>query len=299
MSTAERDKHVDWMIKLLAQRHQARQNVGSEPDLEPIDLEDVKKEARLAKRFRAAADIETVAEAAARAGKIWLKPPEPFGRSKRTAWIVPTEPQWRDIRQWLLGHAAIVLLICERKAGRTRRELLLAADTSYLSARVSERFGFPAAMFQDIIWPRIAADLTAAKWEVRSREVAKGSAIVLCTPGAIAEAFKRIVEGLPAEDTGTYFRNITRYHGDEYVGYPSALKDIITPYASSCRNLNLAKMEGKYYNSSAIFEESGLITVDERYSYFSDSSVYGDTDLDLRRGLAALLLSGFGEAIGY
>lgn len=297
MSTAERDKHVDWMIKLLAQRHQARQNAGSEADLEPIDLADVKKEARLATRYRAAADIETVAEAAARAGKIWLKPPEPFGRSKRTAWIVPMETQWHDIRQWLLGHAAIVLVILERKTGRTKRELLLAADTSYLSARVSERFGFPAAMFQDIIWPRIADDLTTAKWEVRSREVGTGSTIVLCTPGTIAEAFERIVERLPAEDTVSYIYDITNYYGRKSVDFPSTFKDIITPYACSGKNLKLTEVEQGSCNLSKLLRGSELITDRECYIYSSMDSTNRDTNVDARRGIAALLLSGFGEAI--
>lgn len=298
MSTAERDKHVDWMSKLLVQRHQARQNAGSEPDLEPIDLEDVKKEARLAKRFRAAADIETVAEAAARAGKIWLKPPEPSGRSKRTAWIVPTETQWNAISQWLLGHAAIVLLIFERKVGRAKRELLLAADTSYLSARVSEQFGFPAAMFQDIIWPRIASALTAAKWEVRSREAGASFTIVLCTPGAIAEAFEQIVERLPAEDTSTYIYDITNSYSDKCVDFPSAFKDIITPYASSDGNMQLNTIE-KNFSLIEALRKSKLVEETELCKYFLMNSSHKNTSVDARRGLAALLLGGFGEAISF
>ena len=298
MSTAERDKHVDWMSKLLDQRHQARQNVGSEPDLEPIDLEDVKKEARLAKRYRAAADIETVAEAAARAGKIWLKPPEPFGRSKRTAWIVPTETQWNAIRQWLLGHAAIVLLIFERKAGRSKRELLLAADTSYLSACVSERFGFPAAMFQDIIWPRIASDLTAANWEVRSREAGASVTIVLCTPGAIAEAFELIVDRLPAKDTASYFCDITDYRNRKSVDFPSTFNDIITPYASSDGNKSLSKIE-ENFNLIESLNKSKLIERKECHKYNQMHSIYRNDAVDARRGIAALLLSGFGEAISF
>lgn len=297
MSTAERDEHVGWMTKLLTQRHDERQAAGSEPDLEPIDLEDVKREARLLKRFRAAADIETVAEAAARAGKIWLSPPEPFGRPGRSAWIVPTEAQWREIREWLLGHAAIVLLISNRKVGRTKRELLLAADTSYLAARVSERFGFPSAMFCDIVWPRISADLTKANWEVRSRDIGNDFTIVLCTPGGIADAFERIVERLPADIADEYLNQITYYTSLDSIHFPDDFEEVITPYARSGSNLALIKMNISSRDISKVCRQDGLISHNECHDYFSSSYIRSSGAPDPRRGLAAMLLSGFGEAI--
>jgi hypothetical protein len=244
MATTERDKHVNWVTTLLKKRHSDRVAAGGEAGLEAVGLEDIEREARSANRFRAAADIDLIVEAAARDGKIWLSKADRYSREQSKAWIMPDKQQFADMLGWLGDHLAIALVIPERSSGRTPRELLMASDTGYMASQMAKRFVFPEAMFADAIWPRLSKDLIKNGWLVSSRQFETSKVTgVLCTPGDMDETFRNLSIGLPEMPSAQFLQLITRYNYGDVVPFPADLEDVVIPYSRDGSAMRIVELD--------------------------------------------------------
>lgn len=298
LTMAERDKHVRWVTNLLERRHCERVWAGGETGLTPLTFVDLEREATAGERFRAAAAMEIVLEAAARTGKVWLSRSDRGRHVARSAWIMPNKEQWRELSGWLADHAVILLAIPKRITGRTARELLLAADTGYLASRVAERFAFPEAMFADAIWPRLSKLLLEQGWRVSSREIEEPEmTAVMCAPAEVQTAFVQLVARLPDVGAKHYLEQLSSERYYETASLPDALIDLVAPYWLAGRPIRPRVFADALRSNLSeehlrVFCDLELATSEDR-----ELLLFGrHADIDpkaARRLLAAFLIGGF------
>lgn len=305
LTTAERDKHVSWITKLLSDRHSERVLAGGEAELEPLAIRDLEREASAAGRFRAAASMDIIVDAGARAGLFWSSRPVRWSHADRRAWIMPSRADLDTMWHWLRGYSAIILAIKNRTAGQSPRELLLAGDTGFLARRAAILFGFPMAMFDDVIWPRLVTKLVEGRWQVFCREIANSDvSAVLCAPTDLSSTFHALADRVGDDVAASYLREFARYRRsydeDNTAEMPDSLNDIITPYwlgdhsicpRDFCTGLTSTGSE----EHQRLFRNPGFVTVKETFGLrrYED---YNQRDVQEQGGarlLAALLVGGF------
>lgn len=234
MSTAERDKHVTWVTRLLRDRHCGRVKTGGSLGLEAIGLDDLVREARSANRFRAAADMDIIVDAAARDGWIWRSKSALPRDSAKAVWIMPTDAQFGEMERWLADHLMIALAVHGRRVGNTPREMLLASDTGYLRSQIAKRFGFPEAMFDDALWPQLSGHLVKKGWQFSIQEFANSEMNgLMCTPTDLRSTFDNLSKDLPPLPAAVLLREITQYRFKKNINFPEDLVGMITPYCKS------------------------------------------------------------------
>jgi len=305
LTTAERDKHVGWIARLLRDRHRDRVRAGGEAKLEPIAFRDLEREASAAGRFRAAASMDIIVDAGARAGAIWASRPGRWSHADRHAWIMPDKVDLDKIWNWLSSHSAIFLAIKNRTAGQSPRELLLAGDTGFLAHRTAILFGFPVAMFDDAIWPRLVTKLVESRWQVFNREIDEsGITAVLCAPTDLSNTFRALADRVGDSVAASYLREIARNHhpydGDNTAKMPDRLNDIIAPYwlgdhSIFPRDFGTALTWTGSEAHCRLFGNPGLVTEEERLRLHRYKEYYklDGQEQGGARLLAALLVGGF------
>lgn len=297
LTTAERDRHVKWLHDMLKDAHAARRAAGGEAGLKPIPFTKIAEMATARGAFRAAASMDIILDAAVRAGKIWASHADPFRHEERSAWVMPNDAQWRELSEWLLKHAVILLAVDDRKVGLVSRELLLAADTKYLAQRAAKLFAFPEDMFAPIIWPRLVERLIKEKWQIFYADC-KGDDVtsVLCAPVGIDETYKKLVDGFTRRDAGIYLEKLSAGSGPISALIPESMIDVIVPLWSPLRpapdSWAWILRSTTSDEHMRVFCNPRLVTDEERWALYGGYKFDKDPDAATRL-LAAYFVGGY------
>ncbi|WP_311268774.1 hypothetical protein [Sphingobium sp. WCS2017Hpa-17] len=297
LTTAERDRHVKWLHDILKDAHAARRAAGGEAGLKPVAQTRIAEIATARGAFRAATSMDIILDAAVRAGKIWASNADRFRNGERSAWVMPNDAQWRELSEWLLKHAVILLAVDDRKVGLVPRELLLAADTQYLAQRAAKLFAFPEDMFAPIIWPRLVERLIKEKWQIFYAEF-EGDKFtsILCAPADIEGTFESLADGFVRNEAENYLKKISSDSYSMYEPMPESMVDFVVPLRSSLRpephgrawRLNSTGSEGHMQ----IFCNPRLVTNEERWLLHGGYEVGKDPEAAARL-LAAYFVGGY------
>jgi beta-lactamase superfamily II metal-dependent hydrolase len=232
----ELNDHVDWLCGTLRELHRERSQVPA--DHEPgIGAITSRMLCQLAvadpdkKRFPVPPNIDLILDRAAARGRIWASSRRQYREGERVSYPLPASDDWKRLLAWIDGYAALQLSIPEmKKVPETVPELLAAADTQFLAARLASKFGFPTDMFEAALWPRLAAHLRQKRgFSIkREREI-----LVLHPRGSREEAFRSIRQNLPT----TLFEFGKSLHDDKWysdlsrrtVIWPAELSDALAP----------------------------------------------------------------------
>ncbi|MEG8044949.1 hypothetical protein QP175_01235 [Sphingomonas aerolata] len=298
LTTAERDRHVNWVHAKLKDAHAARLH-DRETGLDAFDQTTLESLASAQRNFRAAASMDIILDAAARAGKIWVSRTDRFGRTPRQAWTLPSRQQWREMKDWLLGHAVILFAVEQRKVGLNAHELLLVADTSLLAEQISRNFAFPKAMFHQAIWPTLAETLINTKWTFAYYEDYDGGFTSLrCLPRTALESFNRISITVSTKDAESYLAYFSNHSGHKNILYiPSSLDNIIQPLWSAFRKPSSNHKYALHSSTSSydkIFRSSGLLKK-EMHQHMCNGYREGRAPEAAKQLLAAYLLGGYDD----
>lgn len=247
---AEREirRHVDWMVQWLRRTLRERQGQPGDPNLRPVGLDTLRQAAVAADRIAAAAEIETIAERAAREGRVWLSRTSRFGDGRRSAWVMPSEPDIESLVACLDGFSVIQLAVKDPAAAAALEELLYAAETTWISDWLAERTSFPTAMFDDVLWPilvrRLLRTRTAA-FRRPDKVSSNGTGVILAlfkntsVEGAVRDLADRLRAVSDAECILGYLSKLeaqlNRYDG-HLPSWPDELSSIVTPLWQKDRN---------------------------------------------------------------
>ena len=108
------------------------------------------------------ADWDRVLEQGMRRGRFWAESTYSRRDPNRGLYKKPTEDEIAEILEWLAKWPAVVMY-GPKSEPRSRQELLSELDVSFLARHVELFSCFPAAMFEEAIWPRLVRGI-ANKW---------------------------------------------------------------------------------------------------------------------------------------
>ncbi len=220
---------------------------------------------------------------------------DPYGRSPRSVWIMPTEHEHDEIAEWLLGHELILLAVNSRTVSRVPQEALLAADTGYLSCRVTELFAFPEEMFADAIWPRLTIRLEKERRVLMQELRTSGMLALGCIPGQLTDAYAALSTRLPHGASAAFIDQIKP--SEAFPPLPQELQDILTPYWDGNRPAKISELAyalcgGALWNEFVV--QPGLASaLDIEDFHMARARETKPDSAVATRILAALLLGGF------
>jgi hypothetical protein len=225
--------HASWAVDRLRSMHAQRRHAGGEAGLSAVPMQELARAAAAAGRYAAAANVETVLQRAARESKVWITPPSGYRSVQRNTWVLPSTAEWQELKDWIEGYLVIQLAIFDRKVGLVPRELLLAADTGFLSKRAAANFSFPEEMFYDAIWPTLVDHLLRQRTVATRAYDDRITAVVVLAEADLGSAYSSLVQRLPRSPVRSLMQaNEAPYSSkSSFEGpWPAELVDLLAPF---------------------------------------------------------------------
>ncbi len=225
-------RHVGWVVNQLRDLHRARREAGAEHDenIQAISSTVLCRQALAVKQYPAVPNIDLILDRAVAKGLIW-SPAQRWRNENRESYILPSDADWKDLKAWIGGFLAIQFRMPDAKVPRTTLELLAAVDHTYLSKRASILFGFPAAMFADAIWGRLARHLLERSMLAISAERYYGPYLLLHRD-LNAQGLSLALNEDSLDDISDFLTRLMRwdrYSRSDAPSWPEALKDLLAP----------------------------------------------------------------------